>query len=124
MDLFLETFEDTTIRVLLVAAIVSLAIGIYEDPAKGWIEGAAILSAVSIVAVVTATNNYNKELQFRKLNAVKDDVSVSVIRDGENTTINIKELVSYPSIHFFFVFFKVTGNSISDVVRLWVILLC
>lgn len=70
-------------------------IGIYEDPAKGWIEGAAILFAVSIVAVVTATNNYNKELQFRKLNAVKDDVSVSVIRDGETTTINIKELVSY-----------------------------
>lgn len=70
-------------------------IGIYEDPAKGWIEGAAILFAVSIVAVVTATNNYNKELQFRKLNAVKDDVAVSVIRDGETTTINIKELVSF-----------------------------
>jgi magnesium-transporting ATPase (P-type) len=75
--------------------VVSLIIGIYEDPAKGWIEGAAILFAVSIVAVVTATNNYNKELQFRKLNAVKDDVSVSVIRDGKTTTLNVKDLVRH-----------------------------
>jgi Ca2+-transporting ATPase len=89
----MESFEDTTIIVLVVAAVVSLAIGIYEDPAKGWIEGAAILFAVMIVAVVTASNNYNKELQFRKLNAVKDDVSVSVIRDGLHTTINVKQLV-------------------------------
>lgn len=89
----MESFEDTTIIVLVVAAVVSLAVGIYEDPSKGWIEGAAILFAVMIVAVVTATNNYNKELQFRKLNAVKDDVSVSVIRDGKTISINIKELV-------------------------------
>jgi magnesium-transporting ATPase (P-type) len=79
----------------LVAAVVSLIIGIYEDPSKGWIEGAAILFAVSIVAVVTATNNYNKELQFRKLNAVKDDVSVSLIRDSKTTTINVKDLVRF-----------------------------
>lgn len=81
--------------VLVVAAVVSFVVGMYEDPSKGWIEGAAILFAVMIVAVVTATNNYNKELQFRKLNAVKDDVSVGVIRDGCTTTINVKELVSF-----------------------------
>lgn len=60
IELFLECFGDTTIIVLMVAAVVSFAIGIYEDPAKGWIEGAAILAAVLIVAIVTATNNYNK----------------------------------------------------------------
>lgn len=77
----------------MVAAVVSLVVGLYEDPQKGWIEGAAILFAVLIVAVVTATNNYNKELQFRKLNAVKEDVSVIVIRGGRNVTVNVKELV-------------------------------
>jgi calcium-translocating P-type ATPase len=93
LDLFLESFEDTTIIVLVVAAVVSLAVGVYEDPQKGWIEGVAILSAVLIVAVVTATNNYNKELQFRKLNAVKEDVTVVVIRNGKNVSVNIKDLV-------------------------------
>lgn len=89
----MESFEDTTIIVLVVAAVVSFAVGVYEDPQKGWIEGAAILSAVLIVAVVTATNNYNKERQFRKLNAVKDDISVNAIRDGKTCIVNVKDLV-------------------------------
>lgn len=50
--------------------------GFYSDPAKGWIEGVAILCAVLVVAVVTATNDYSKDEQFRALNAVKDDVTV------------------------------------------------
>ena len=83
---------------LVVAAVVSFAVGVYEDPQKGWIEGAAILSAVLIVAIVTATNNYNKERQFRKLNAVKDDVSINVLRGGKTCIINVKELVSSNSL--------------------------
>lgn len=93
--MFLESFEDTTIIVLVVAAVVSLAVGIYEDPRKGWLEGAAILSSVLIVAVVTATNNYNKEQQFRKLNAVKDDTTIGVYRDGKVQDIHVKDLVSF-----------------------------
>lgn len=93
MDMFIESFEDTTLIVLIVAAVVSLIVGLYEDPSKGWIEGAAILFAVLIVAVVTACNNYNKEKQFRKLNAVKDDVEVGVIRDGKTSSLDVKQLV-------------------------------
>lgn len=93
MELFLESFEDTTIIVLVVAAVVSFAVGVYEDPQKGWIEGVAILSAVLVVAIVTATNNYNKERQFRKLNAVKEDVEVIAIRGGRNVSVNVKDLV-------------------------------
>lgn len=51
-------------------------VGFYSDPAKGWIEGVAILCAVLVVAVVTATNDYSKDEQFRALNAVKDDVTI------------------------------------------------
>lgn len=42
--------------------MVSLAVGLYESLATGWIEGSAILAAVVIVAVVTATNDYMKEV--------------------------------------------------------------
>ena len=97
ISMFLESFEDTTVIVLMVAAVVSLAVGVYDDysqgTSKGWIEGAAILFAVGLVAVVTATNNYNKDMQFRKLNSVKDDVEVSVIRGGKLHKINCKDLV-------------------------------
>mmetsp|Transcript_5216 Transcript_5216/g.8033 ORF Transcript_5216/g.8033 Transcript_5216/m.8033 type:complete len:1046 (-) Transcript_5216:76-3213(-) len=91
--LFCESFEDSTVIVLVVSAVVSLAVGLYESLATGWIEGSAILAAVIIVAVVTATNNYMKEIQFRKLNDVKDDVFIPVIREKEICNLSIRELV-------------------------------
>ena len=60
--LFFETFEDQTVIILIVSAIVSLIVGLYESLTTGWIEGTAILVAVLIVAVVTACNNYVKEV--------------------------------------------------------------
>lgn len=48
-----------------------------------------------LVATVTATNDYRKESQFRKLNAKKDDVTIGVIRNSEAININVKELVGY-----------------------------
>lgn len=41
-------------------------------------EGVAIIAAVLIVAVVTATNDFSKEQQFRALSEVNDDVFVKV----------------------------------------------
>lgn len=41
-------------------------------------EGVAIIAAVLVVAVVTATNDFSKEQQFRALSAVNDDVFVKV----------------------------------------------
>jgi len=93
IQMFLGSFADATLIVLIVAAVVSLVVGVMEDPAKGWIEGAAILFAVLLVAVVTATNDFNKESQFRKLNAVKDDIKVGVLRNGAATTLDVKKLV-------------------------------
>jgi P-type Ca2+ transporter type 2C len=92
-SLFLASFEDTTLIILIVSAIVSLAVGFYGDPAKGWIEGAAILAAVLIVAVVTATNDYSKDQQFRALNAIKDNISVQVLRSGARTQIPTTEVL-------------------------------
>ena len=83
----------TTLIVLIVSAVVSLAVGIYDNPQHGWIEGAAILFAVLLVAIVTATNDYEKESQFQKLNAVKEDVCIQVIRNGNTISINTKQLV-------------------------------
>jgi Ca2+-transporting ATPase len=93
--LFLEAFSDTTLLILIVAAIVSLAIGIWEHGAEeGWIEGGAILIAVFLVASVSAGNDYSKELQFRSLEkSSQSDERCSVVRDGVIERVNPSELV-------------------------------
>jgi Ca2+-transporting ATPase len=93
MQLFIASFNDTTLQILIVAAAISLGVGLYEDPDKGWIEGVAIIIAILIVAIVTASNDYEKEKQFRKLNAVKDDVFVTAVRGGHSMRIKARELV-------------------------------
>lgn len=94
-SLFLEAFQDTTLLILIAAAVVSLVIGIVEHgAAEGWIEGGAILIAVFLVATVTAGNDYTKELQFRALEkSSQGDERCSVIRDSHIERINPKDLV-------------------------------
>ena len=92
-ELFIGAFEDTTVVILCVSALVSLAVGVYDDPATGWIEGCAILAAVLIVAVVTATNDYNKAKQFRALNALKDNIRVRAIRAGAVRALEMADVL-------------------------------
>jgi len=92
-QLFVDTFDDATLQILIVAAIVSLAIGIYDDPEVGYVEGMAILSACLIVSVVTALNDYQKETQFRELSAANDEVDVLVIRSGKFQKVPVGDLV-------------------------------
>jgi magnesium-transporting ATPase (P-type) len=94
-SLFFEALQDTTLLILIVAAIVSLIIGIWQHGAEeGWIEGGAILIAVFLVANVSAGNDYTKELQFRSLEkSSQGDERCSVIRDGGVERINPTDLV-------------------------------
>mmetsp|Transcript_43925 Transcript_43925/g.105969 ORF Transcript_43925/g.105969 Transcript_43925/m.105969 type:complete len:1041 (-) Transcript_43925:30-3152(-) len=92
-QLFVDTFDDATLQILIVAAVVSLIIGIYDDPSTGYVEGCAILAACLIVSVVTAVNDYQKETQFRELSAVNDEVDVKVFRSGKFTTIPVGDIV-------------------------------
>jgi Ca2+-transporting ATPase len=48
--------------------------------------------AVSIVVMVSSLNDYQKEKQFRKLNARKEDRKVKVIRDGQQVQISVFDL--------------------------------
>lgn len=92
-QLFIDTFDDGTLQILIVAAIVSLVIGIYDDPATGYVEGMAILAACLIVSVVTALNDYQKESQFRELSAANDDADVVVVRSGKFHSIKVDDIV-------------------------------
>jgi len=91
-ELFFESFKDLTLIILCIAAVVSFTVGISKEPDHGWIDGVAILIAVLIVAVVTATNDYQKERQFRALSAASDNVEIKVVRNGINDSINVHDL--------------------------------
>jgi len=92
-QLFVDSFDDETVQILMVAAVVSLAVGMYDDPATGYIEGVAILTAVLVVALVTAVNDYEKERQFRVLSAANDEVDILIYRDGQAGLMSIDDLV-------------------------------
>ena len=67
-----RTYNDKILILLTIAAVVSLALGLYETFSGGssvdWMEGVAICVAILIVVVVGATNDFQKEKQFIKLN--------------------------------------------------------
>ena len=92
----LENFEDHILRILLLAATCSLVIGVVQHGWKaGWVEGAAIFMAVSVIVTVTAGNNWIKEKQFQQLfqKAAEDNIAVYRGNDGTTTTIPFQELL-------------------------------
>mmetsp|Transcript_37030 Transcript_37030/g.57825 ORF Transcript_37030/g.57825 Transcript_37030/m.57825 type:complete len:1017 (+) Transcript_37030:126-3176(+) len=97
LRLFIEAFNDTTLLVLMVAAIVSLFVGVFGEEdgrEKGWIEGTAILMACFIVSWVTAINDYTKEKQFRALEEnSRGDEEALVLRGGQPVAVKVDDLV-------------------------------
>ncbi|CDO91918.1 unnamed protein product [Kluyveromyces dobzhanskii CBS 2104] len=102
-----EAFNDKIMILLTIAAVISFSLGLYEslgqppeyDPEGNeivkveWVEGVAIMIAVVVVVLVGAINDYQKELQFAKLNKKKDDREVVVIRNGNEHLISIHDLL-------------------------------
>ena len=94
IDFIIECFEDPTLKVLLISAIVSLVIGLLKEGLKtGWIEGSAIFGAVFIVTGISSSLNYNEQLQFRKLKEENQKKKVLVIRNGTEMEIDDEELL-------------------------------
>ncbi|ESO10536.1 hypothetical protein HELRODRAFT_190078 [Helobdella robusta] len=111
--LVLEALQDTTLIILMVAALISLVLtfqipeGVEEkdksdkdknantgenDPS--WIEGIAILFAVIVVVLVTSINDWKKERQFRGLQSkIEDAQKFATIRNGSIVQIPIGEIV-------------------------------
>jgi Ca2+-transporting ATPase len=93
--------QDRVLILLSVAAVVSLALGLYQtfgqtqhEGAKvEWVEGVAIIVAIAIVVIVGALNDWQKERQFRKLNMKKEDRLVKVIRSGNPMTMSVHDVV-------------------------------
>lgn len=94
-------YNDKVLILLTIAAVISLALGLYEtfgqkhedgEPRVEWVEGVAIMVAIAIVVIVGAVNDWQKERQFVKLNKKKSDRLVKVIRSGKTREISIYDV--------------------------------
>jgi len=93
---FLAPLEDPMLIILIVAAFVSIPVGMYENDweAKGALEGIAILIAVLIVTVVSAYNDWAKEQEFKKLQEVyANSAKFFVFRSGVIVELDFVDLV-------------------------------
>ena len=107
--LFWNAYNDRILIILTAAAIVSLALGVYEAVGQqrspeepqplDWVEGLAIEVAVVIVVLVTGLNDYRREKQFVALNAKKDDRQVKAIRSGKSVMISVFDVMVGDILH-------------------------
>lgn len=89
-----EQLSDTFVILLLIAAAVSLAIGIWKEGiATGWIDGLSIFIAVTIITVVNTVNESGKEKQFQALMNEGDKAKSTVIRNSVTVLIDSEELL-------------------------------
>ena len=118
--LFFESLKDPILVLLMAAALVSTVLGAAipeEREQAAWSEGIAIWVAVLVVSLVSSGNDYQKDLQFRKLNAQKEKVMIKVLRGGVDMLVLNTELVVGDVVRLitgelkFFPFFLVWGST-------------
>ncbi len=90
--LFIEKFDDPIIRVLLVAAVLSLVV-VAVDKESSITESLGIFCAILLSTGVGFLFEYDAMRRFRKLNREGDDSEVTVVRDGAVTRIRRSEVV-------------------------------
>ena len=81
-----EALKDLMVRILIVAAIVSIILGctFSDDPSKDWIDGVSIVIAVLVVVLVGSITDYQKETKFHELNEVQaEGTKYKLIRNGQ-----------------------------------------
>jgi Ca2+-transporting ATPase len=102
LELAWIAYNDKVLILLTIAAVISLALGLYQtfgvkhedgEPKVEWVEGVAIIVAIAIVVVVGACNDWQKERQFVKLNKKKDNRVVKVIRSGKLQEVSVYDVL-------------------------------
>ncbi|KAJ2892517.1 putative plasma membrane calcium-transporting atpase 4 protein [Zalerion maritima] len=107
-QLLWANYNDKVLILLTAAAVVSLALGLYQtfgvehepgEPKVEWVEGVAIVVAIVIVVLVGTINDFKMERQFRKLNQKNDERNIKVNRNGKTQEISIYDIVVGDVVH-------------------------
>ncbi|KAG0161227.1 hypothetical protein PDIDSM_8761 [Penicillium digitatum] len=108
LSLMWAAYNDHVLFLLTGAAVISLALGLYQtfetkhtadDPPVEWVEGVAILVAIIVITLAGAANDFQKEHKFRKLNKKQQDRNVWVLRSARVDEVPISEVVVGDVVH-------------------------
>src|SRR5215212_2795922 len=77
--LYLEKFEDPVIRILIIAAVITMIVGAVDGH---YAEGIAVIIAILLATTLAFINEYRAQREFDVLNKVSDEAPTNVIRDG------------------------------------------
>ncbi len=88
--LLLDKFRDPIIRILLLAAVLSLAIGFVH---RDFTESIGIICAIILATCVGFWFEWDAQRRFRRLNQVNDDIPVKVMREGSIREIPRRDVV-------------------------------
>ncbi|EGS19512.1 calcium-transporting ATPase 2-like protein [Thermochaetoides thermophila DSM 1495] len=110
LELAWITYNDKILILLTIAAVVSLALGLYqtfgvkhEDGGAKveWVEGVAVIAAILIVVIAGTLNDWQMERSFNKLNKTRGERNVKVIRDGKSVEISVYDVMVGDVMHLF-----------------------
>ncbi|KAF4970412.1 hypothetical protein FSARC_2556 [Fusarium sarcochroum] len=108
LEIAWTTYNDKVLILLTIAAIVSLALGLYQtfggeheegEPRVEWVEGVAIIVAIVIVVLVGTINDWHMQRQFTRLTKKTNDRMVNVIRSGKSQEISINDIMVGDVMH-------------------------
>ena len=91
--LITEQFEDLTLKILLVAAVLSLIVGMIQNYKTGWTDSVGIFFALIIIIIITASNNYMREKQFEKINSKVEEKEVLTLRNSKFNHMSVYDLI-------------------------------
>jgi len=94
--LFFEKFKDPIIRILLIAAVLSLGIAIFEHISSGeghYAETIGIFFAIILATGVAFWFEMDANKKFDVLNQVNDDILIKVIRNNNVLEVPKQEIV-------------------------------
>ncbi|KAM0215786.1 hypothetical protein ACHAQI_002884 [Fusarium lateritium] len=108
LEIAWTTYNDKVLILLTIAAVVSLALGLYQTfggehkkgkPKVEWVEGVAIIVAIVIVVLVGTINDWHMQRQFTRLTKKTNDRMVNVIRSGRSQEISINDVMVGDVMH-------------------------
>ncbi|KAF4946214.1 hypothetical protein FGADI_11348 [Fusarium gaditjirri] len=108
LEIAWTTYNDKVLILLTIAAIISLALGLYQtfggehkkgEPKVEWVEGVAIIVAIVIVVLVGTINDWHMQRQFTRLTKKTSDRMVNVIRSGKSQEISINDVMVGDVMH-------------------------
>ena len=94
--LFLEKFQDPIVRILIIAAFLSLGIAIFEHLSTGekhYAETVGIFCAIFLATGVAFWFEMDANKKFDVLNQVNDDTLVKVLRNGNVVEVPKQDIV-------------------------------